>query len=72
MNNHDEVDVVEVTLTFETPGKIDIIVDSGVPLFAEGTLKFGAIVVDEHFLFEEILEYVFHLDIVSYFEEKGI
>jgi hypothetical protein len=28
---NDKVDVVEVSSTFETPGEIDVIVDSGVP-----------------------------------------
>ena len=51
MKNHDKVDVVEVSLTFETPGKVDNIVDSGVPLFAEWTLKFCGSVLGEHLLF---------------------
>jgi hypothetical protein len=51
VKNHDKIDIVEVSLTFETPGKIDIIVDSGVPLFAVGTLKFHGAVLGEHLLF---------------------
>jgi hypothetical protein len=51
VKNHDKVDIVEVSLTFETPGKIDFIVDPGVPLFALGTLKFRSAVLGEHVLF---------------------
>ncbi len=51
MKNHDEIDIVEVSLTLETPGKIDIVVDPGVPLFAVGTLKFCGAVLGEHLLF---------------------
>jgi hypothetical protein len=51
VKNHDKVDIVEVSLTFETPGKIDLIVYPGVPLFAVGTLKFCGAVLGEHLLF---------------------
>ena len=51
MKSHDKIDVVEVSLTFETPCEISVIVDSGVPLFAEGTLKFCGVVLGEHLLF---------------------